>query len=540
VANKISVLVDVTVDRANQALGNFRKSVVDADGALGKFKAGAGQAFNAIKENAAQLAVAGGAALVAFGAKAVNEFNDAALAAGRFAEATGISTEEASRWISAADDIGVSAEAVEKAFVKMTVEMGKGNAVFDQYGIEVIKAADGTDDMNATMLNTIDVIGRIPNASERARVAQQLFGRGYAEVAELVMNGSEGVIEALEATSDAQIFDEDEVRKAREYRAAMDNLGDAVTDVTLIVGEGLTPTITSATNALMALREAANVVPGPLRDAFGVIEKAINPVNQFNEIMETGEELFGEAAETVGTLGDSFNETSGDIDRGTNIMSDAEISARRLEASLEDTEDAAAALSAEYQRLRDQLSDREAYRVAQEGLSGLLTQAVETGDVSVAQIDRMKSDLLDYGETLDSEADKRRVAELVTNLDQDSFWATALALKELENTRYVNFVAQTGATQGGQTRRAGSVDGFRAAGGPVSAGGTYVVGEDGPELLQMGSQSGNVIPNGATIGGGGTNITINVTAGMGADGQQIGRQVASALESYYRSGGRRI
>lgn len=36
----------------------------------------------------------------------------------------------------------------------------------------------------------------------------------------------------------------------------------------------------------------------------------------------------------------------------------------------------------------------------------------------------------------------------------------------------------------------------RASGGPVHAGGAFVVGEDGPELLVMGSQGGRVVPNG--------------------------------------------
>lgn len=39
------------------------------------------------------------------------------------------------------------------------------------------------------------------------------------------------------------------------------------------------------------------------------------------------------------------------------------------------------------------------------------------------------------------------------------------------------------------------LDGGRADGGPVSAGGTYLVGERGPELLHMGRNSGSVTPN---------------------------------------------
>lgn len=40
-----------------------------------------------------------------------------------------------------------------------------------------------------------------------------------------------------------------------------------------------------------------------------------------------------------------------------------------------------------------------------------------------------------------------------------------------------------------------AISGARAAGGPVGAGRTYLVGEKGPEVLEMGGRSGNIIPN---------------------------------------------
>lgn len=81
----------------------------------------------------------------------------------------------------------------------------------------------------------------------------------------------------------------------------------------------------------------------------------------------------------------------------------------------------------------------------------------------------------------------------------------------------------------------GGVAGKRAAGGPVRAGGTYVVGERGPELLQMGSSRGFVIPNGG--GGGGSVFNVNVTAGVGADGRSIAAVVVDALRAYDRQNG---
>ena len=78
----------------------------------------------------------------------------------------------------------------------------------------------------------------------------------------------------------------------------------------------------------------------------------------------------------------------------------------------------------------------------------------------------------------------------------------------------------------------------REKGGPVAAGGAYLVGEKGPEILQMGSRSGNIIPNDAIGEGGTTNmITVNVdatgssVAGNGSEADQLGGLIASVVQA---------
>tara|TARA_R100000278_G_scaffold18700_1_gene18386 strand:+ start:161 stop:2482 length:2322 start_codon:yes stop_codon:yes gene_type:complete len=86
-------------------------------------------------------------------------------------------------------------------------------------------------------------------------------------------------------------------------------------------------------------------------------------------------------------------------------------------------------------------------------------------------------------------------------------------------------------------------------GGSVSAGGAYVVGERGPEILQMGSKGGNVIPN-SKIGGGDSvtniiNVSVDATGssvqGDSGMSQQLGEQIAVAIKATLveekRSGG---
>lgn len=75
----------------------------------------------------------------------------------------------------------------------------------------------------------------------------------------------------------------------------------------------------------------------------------------------------------------------------------------------------------------------------------------------------------------------------------------------------------------------------RAAGGPVAAGMAYTVGERGPETF-VPATGGTILPYGA--GAGGAVFHINITAGMGADGQSIGNQIVSALKAYVRSNGK--
>jgi len=76
----------------------------------------------------------------------------------------------------------------------------------------------------------------------------------------------------------------------------------------------------------------------------------------------------------------------------------------------------------------------------------------------------------------------------------------------------------------------GTIGGFfgggRAAGGPVSAGTTYLVGEKGPELFTP-SASGRIIPNGA-MGGGMSNV-INITVNGAIDPISTARQISQIL-----------
>jgi tape measure domain-containing protein len=81
----------------------------------------------------------------------------------------------------------------------------------------------------------------------------------------------------------------------------------------------------------------------------------------------------------------------------------------------------------------------------------------------------------------------------------------------------------------------GTFGGFKANGGPVSSGQTYMVGERGPELFVPG-RSGTIVAN-DKMGGGSTNVIVNVDAkGSSVEGNeqganQLGRVISAAVQS---------
>jgi hypothetical protein len=87
--------------------------------------------------------------------------------------------------------------------------------------------------------------------------------------------------------------------------------------------------------------------------------------------------------------------------------------------------------------------------------------------------------------------------------------------------KFVNFIKNNPVTQG----IGGLFGGGRAMGGPVSAGTTYLVGENGPELFTS-SNSGTIIPNHAM---GNSGNTVNITVNGALDPISTARQIANIL-----------
>ena len=498
----ITDLQDKGIKEAQRQFGKFKADIAAADGAMGKFKAGSKAVFDGVKANAATFAVAAGAALGKFALKAIGDFQDLALSAGKFADATGLAVEEASRFIEVGDDIGIEAGTIESSIGKMNKVLGNSPKLFDELSIEIARTETGATDVNETFLNVIDRLKGIKDPAEKAKVAAQLLGKGWQSMAELIEMGADDLRASLDGVSEAKIIDEKELKRARQFRDSMDQLNDKFGDITLIVGEKLLPVIQNLLDKAIALSDV---------DMPGWFSKIADAAELSAKTMIMG------PVDAMASMSDSTEEASDQLSTYARRQTDVRSDMDSLTEAIEDQKDGLAVLTEEWQTLLGTLDRREAFDKLEESLDEWYTAGIKAfggGAEEIRKFNEEQKDAIDQMANLAIAMDLTfgEQNKLKIFVDSGDLVAAAGYLNSLSTGYGVDLGFGVGIVPG------------RAMGGPVMGGGTYLVGERGPELFTPAS-SGNISANGS---GGGNTVTINVNGGDPM-------QVVQALQTYVRT-----
>jgi hypothetical protein len=521
---------DNGIRAAKAAFGNFRTAVGDAEGTMGKFKAGATSAMDAVKANAGLFAIAGAAAFVGFAKKSITAFQDLALEVDKFSIASGMKAEDASRWVEVAGDLGINVEQVQTAMGRMNRTIGEKPNLFRDLGVDLVYAANGSLDVNATFLNTIQHLKDIKDPAERAKEGVKLLGKGWTDMALLIDQGAGNLSKSLASVSDSKIIDQKEIGKARSFRDATNDLKDKIEDLTISLGESLIPAITQAVRAIGPLLEFGGKMVGSIAQAETVtaiymegwnasLEDAITKFGALQVMADTGMTALELLAAAGGTGGDAMLYLA---DMGQKYV---EYTKSRIDAingtteAITDQGDEVNKTDLKWQALKGTLELSTAMANAKADLADLAEKAIEAyngadgalGEYEQGLIDA-KLMVLNLAESIAlTDSQKNQIRVLVDTGDLER----ALGLIDI-------------ITAGGYTPELNAMRfrGKRASGGPVAMGQSYLVGERGPELFTP-STSGNITPNGAM---GGNTITVNVNGG---DPNSIVR----ALQQYVRQNG---
>jgi hypothetical protein len=326
----VKVVIDIVTGNAKSGLASLKSDVASAEGGFAKLKAGvqgAGQMLGSLPLPV----VAGAIGTAAAAVKGLGDnFTKTALDAKSLSSATGLSVEAASEWIAAGDDVGVTADMMSAAFGRATKNIGAAPEKFEALGISIRHASDGSVDMKETLLGAIDVINGIQDPTQKAAVASQVFGKAWQSMTPILERGSGALRDIMADTSDAQRITDDEVAAAKRWQAAMDDLGDTLTDVELQLGglivQGLSPSIAAVADMGRTVTDLSGQLSalggGPIQlvgNGLAFWIKNLSPVGESLRVLETAATTSSAA---VGLLGDAL---------GTSAPN-AEATARSIEA----------------------------------------------------------------------------------------------------------------------------------------------------------------------------------------------------------------
>jgi hypothetical protein len=445
----VTEFVDQGLKSAQGAFNNFKTQVGQADSAMGKFKAGGTAAFDAIKANAGAMALGAGAAIAGFAVKAVGEFQALALEVDKFANATGLAAEDASRWIEVAGDIGVEFNTLLTAFNRLNRAVGDNAKGFSELGVEIVRTSSGATDVNATFLKTIDALRKVDDPAKRARLATQLLGKSWTELSELVEMGAGNLKTALDDVSGAKVIDEDEIRKAKDLRAAQDALGDALDDLVLTLGENLIPAFTNATQAAVPFLKVMGQVAEVTLKGADANSSYAEQASKNNIQMRTGIELakrifnaFGLFTEEVkvntletGRLEAAWKDgyrqmiiARGGVDELTNSLTDADQALAELKGEVNERE--------AWRNLLDTIEDVRA--AALRAFAEATPQALRQSE---AALDRARVKAAEYVAGLNSIPPDKKT-EIIASLNNANLGQIESILNNLARTRQAQIIAE--------------------------------------------------------------------------------------------------
>lgn len=192
---------------------------------MGNKLTAAGQAMEGLSLAAAAVAASIGAATVS-SAKWADDMNT-------MSKVYHISTDELQKYSAAAQLVDVDVETIAKSHTKLEKSMasaakgtGANADAFAKLGIDVTNADGSLREGDAVWQETIAALGLMTNETERDALAMQLMGKSAAELNPLIEDGGETYANLADtlAKYDLDFVDQDTLNKANQFNDSLDTI----------------------------------------------------------------------------------------------------------------------------------------------------------------------------------------------------------------------------------------------------------------------------------------------------------------------------
>lgn len=184
---------------------------------------------NGVKKGAQVMAAAVTTAIAGTGAlvKGIYDAASATAAYGdnidKMSQKIGLSSDAYQEWDFIAQHSGTSMESLKTAMTKLSTAAAKGSDAFEELGISTEEAQKMSREelWNATIL----ALTGVEDETERARVAQELFGKGATEMGALLNTSAEDIKAMQQQAHDLGIvMSEEDVKAAAAFQDSLQNM----------------------------------------------------------------------------------------------------------------------------------------------------------------------------------------------------------------------------------------------------------------------------------------------------------------------------
>ena len=470
-----------TGEKSAEANKEQKKSLLEVNAALDLF----GRGINAAKE---------------FAQQAIGDTLDYAKSVRELSTNIGISVEETSKIIQAADDYGIEIGQVSSALEMMTrrgiaPSIGKLASLADQFR-------------------------SIQDPVKRAEAMTETFGRSWTTLTPLLEAGGDALrASADEAEKMGLVLSDKDVKAARELEIAADNLGDRVEALKIKIGTGLIPKLVELGDQLfrdISFLEGTATKGQELQTAVVILtnrfgaqsDAAIGARTALRDYQESTKA----AADGTQAMADVlYGEYIPAIDKSKTLTND-QVDGMKALALANQT---GGPVQAEYNKwLNDEANAAAAAALAMKELTTqtIFNTAAAGLDANAALVLAEKMGLVDkaaLGAVKAIEEQKRKLKDgQATN---DDYAASVIRIQDAiaglkdKNVKVTIDTIQREIRAQELEQRKEETGKLRAYGGAVGAGVPYIVGEQGRETF-VPQQAGIVVPNNIT-----TTITNNIT-----------------------------
>ena len=250
-----------------KGLGGLTTQTNKAQGAMNRLKIAAGGALTSLRN---VLPVIGVAAVAGFAKKNL----EAADQMSKLSKRTGIAVPMLDKFRQAAELSDTSIQSLERAFPNLArgiddaVVKGTGPAAdaFNRLGIGLTDAEGKVRDTDQVMLDLADRFRQMPDGTEKAALASQIFGQRLgSELIPMLNEGGDSIRNMSTALT------QDFADKSAEFNDKLTTMGEKLGQLGMKITEALLPFLEKLVDGVAFLAQKFAALPGPVQAAIGAI-----------------------------------------------------------------------------------------------------------------------------------------------------------------------------------------------------------------------------------------------------------------------------